>query len=281
MTLHEPRPLAHAIAIATATIGLHLERWGEGTPVVLVHGSLAFGAEEWAAQRPLADQGFELTVYNRRGYGHNDGADDEDFLADADDIDHLLGDGAHLVGHSYGGLGAMIAAARRPEAVLSLTLLEAPAIGFAFDNAEWSELIAGVAEVWRSDLDDRDWVIEFLRAVGSDPDDFPVEFLDAAVELVSVFRNGRPFHEAAIPYSHLADAEFPKLVVSGGHHVGFDTMCSDLAAFIGGTHIVIEGAGHEIQFTASRSTSGCSNCGARAIERSTAPAQARPRGRYP
>src|SRR5262245_38742448 len=29
---------------------------GTGTPVVLVHGSLATGAEEWQAQRPLADE---------------------------------------------------------------------------------------------------------------------------------------------------------------------------------------------------------------------------------
>ena len=48
----------------------------------------------------------------------------EDFLRDAEDIAELMGDGAHLVGHSYGGLGAMFAAARRPEATLSLTLLE-------------------------------------------------------------------------------------------------------------------------------------------------------------
>jgi pimeloyl-ACP methyl ester carboxylesterase len=35
-----------------------------------------------------------------------------------------MGDGAHLVGHSYGGLGVLFAAARRPEATLSLVLLE-------------------------------------------------------------------------------------------------------------------------------------------------------------
>jgi hypothetical protein len=34
--------------------GLHVESWGSGTPVVLVHGSLATAADEWQAQRPLA-----------------------------------------------------------------------------------------------------------------------------------------------------------------------------------------------------------------------------------
>ena len=48
---------------------VHVEAWGDGTPVVLVHGSLATGAEEWEAQRPLADEGFRLLVLDRRGYG--------------------------------------------------------------------------------------------------------------------------------------------------------------------------------------------------------------------
>ena len=106
---------------------VYVEEWGEGTPVVLVHGSLATGAEEWDRQRPLAEQGFRLSVFDRRGYGRSPFAVGEDYLVDADDIVGLMGEGAHLVGHSYGGLGAMFAAARRPEATKSLTLLEAPA----------------------------------------------------------------------------------------------------------------------------------------------------------
>ncbi len=50
---------------------LYVEAWGDGTPVVLVHGSLAIGAEEWEAQRPLADEGFRLLVPDRRGYGRS------------------------------------------------------------------------------------------------------------------------------------------------------------------------------------------------------------------
>jgi pimeloyl-ACP methyl ester carboxylesterase len=227
---------------------LHVERWGAGTPVVLVHGSLAVAAEEWAEQRPLAERGFELLVFDRRGYGHNAGAAGEDFLVDADDICELLGDGAHLVGHSYGGLGAMIAAARRPEATRSLTLLEAPASGLPAEPAAWRTLIDGVQAMWSSDAADRDWVVQFLTAVGSDPTQFPPEFLDVAEAFTPVFRNGRPFHHADLPFAALAAASFPKLIVSGGHSEGFDTMCAQLAVTIGGTHVVVPGAGHEIQF---------------------------------
>jgi pimeloyl-ACP methyl ester carboxylesterase len=228
---------------------LHVQRWGAGTPVVFVHGSLAFGEEEWAAQQPLADDGFELVVYDRRGYGQNAGPEGEDFLVDAADIAELLGDGAHLVGHSYGGVGAMLAAARRPEATLSLTLLEAPAVGLTGGSQAWQALERDVRTIWDADLPDREWVVRFLTAVGSDPSEFPAEFLDAAVELVPVFRGGRPFFDAEVPFAELAAATYPKLVVSGGHHPGFDAMCADLARTIGATLSVVEGAGHEIQFT--------------------------------
>ena len=103
---------------------LHVDTWGDGTPVVLAHGSLATAAEEWEAQRPLAGKGFRFLAPDRRGYGRSPAATGEDFLRDAEDIAALMGDGAHLVGHSYGGLGVLFAAARRPEATLSLALLE-------------------------------------------------------------------------------------------------------------------------------------------------------------
>ena len=113
----------------TAVGRLHVEEWGTGDRVVLVHGSLATGAEEWEAQRPLADEGFRLVVFDRRGYGQSPLATGEDFLVDADDIVELMGDGAHLVGHSYGGLGAMIAAARRPDVDEVVDPPRSPSIG--------------------------------------------------------------------------------------------------------------------------------------------------------
>lgn len=228
---------------------LHVEVWGEGTPVVLVHGALATGAEEWMAQQPLAQEGFRLLVPDRRGYGKSPAAAGEDFLADADDIAELMGDGAHLVGHSYGGLGVMYAAAKRPDATLSLTVLEAPASHIGADDAAWSELDRAVRALWLEDLADHEWVVRFLKAVGSDPAQFPPEMLELAVPLVPVFRKGRPFFTADLPVDELAVAPFPKLVVSGGHHAGFDAMCRRLALAIGGSLAVVRGAGHEIQFT--------------------------------
>jgi pimeloyl-ACP methyl ester carboxylesterase len=229
--------------------GLFMETWGSGEPVLLVHGSLATGGEEWAAQLPLADEGFRLLVPDRRGYGRSPAAGGEDFLADADDIAEMMGDGAHLVGHSYGGLGAIFAAARRPDATRSLALLEPAALALGQRDPAAKSLLSAVRRVWEQDLPDDEWVVGFLKAVGSNPDEFPPEFLAAAVPLVPVFRRGRPMWHPDLPLPELAAARFPKLVVSGGHSAGFEAVCDELAERIGASRAVVEGAGHEVQFT--------------------------------
>jgi len=160
-------------------------------------------------------------VLDRRGFGQSPAAEGEDFLRDGDDIAEVTGDGAHLVGHSYGGLGAMFAAARRPDATRSLTLLEPAAFALGQDDPAGRSLVEGVRRVWHQGVTDEEWVIAFLKAVRSDPDEFPPEFLAAALPLVPVLRRARPTWYPDLP----------------------------LAERIGASRTVVEGAGHEIQFT--------------------------------
>ena len=235
----------------TKTTDIFFESWGVGTNVVLVHGSLTTGAEEWQEQRPLAKEGFGLRVLDRRGYGRSPAADGEDFLRDADDVAGLMGDAAHLVGHSYGGLGALYAAARRPEATLSLTLLEPGAFASGQSNPSARALVHEVRSLWDEPLPDEEWVLRFLQAVGTDAAALPPEVAAALVPLTRLVRRGRPIWETELPVVELAAATFPKLVVSGGHSAGFEAICDDLAEQIGAAREVIEGAGHEIQFTGS------------------------------
>jgi pimeloyl-ACP methyl ester carboxylesterase len=234
---------------SVSTSDLFIDAWGTGTPVVLVHGSLATGDEEWVAQRPLADDGVRLLVLDRRGYGKSPIAEGEDFLRDAEEIAELMGDGAHLVGHSYGGLSVLLAAAQRPEATLSLTMLEPAAFTLGRHDSAARALDHEIRQMWDQDVPDEEWVVGFLKAVGSDPDEFPPDFLATAAPLVPVFRNGRPVWGLELPLPELAAAAFPKLVVSGGHSAGFEAICDDLAERIGAARRVIEGAGHEVQFT--------------------------------
>jgi pimeloyl-ACP methyl ester carboxylesterase len=231
---------------------LAVDSWGTGTPVVLVHGSLATGADEWQAQRPLADEGFRLLVIDRRGYGESPAADGEDFLRDADDIVSLMGDGAHLVGHSYGGLGALFAAARRPDRTLSLALLEPATFGLGQHHAAARLLVDQVRALWDQALPDEEWVMRFLELIGSDPDALSPELVSAAVPLVPVFRRGRAMWNGDLPLAEVARTAFSKLVVSGGHSAGFEEICDDLARQVGASRAVAAGAGHEVQFSGPR-----------------------------
>src|SRR5439155_4654205 len=97
---------------------LHVTVWDEaplGAPrALLVHGTMAWGTECFAGQRPLATA-FRLELVDRRGFGDSPDIERSDYAVDAEDIGRLLGTGAHLVGHSYGAVAAMLAAAARPE----------------------------------------------------------------------------------------------------------------------------------------------------------------------
>ena len=135
---------------------IHVTRWGSGAPIVLVHGGgqgdPAGGDVKWAFQRPLADRGFELVVPDRPGMGRSPSQGPDDFELDGPWAGELLGDGAHLVGHSYGGAIALCAAGLRPKAVRSLTLIEAPIFSAAAGRPEAARLAAQLRDAMSARL---------------------------------------------------------------------------------------------------------------------------------
>ncbi|WP_164519733.1 alpha/beta fold hydrolase [Nocardioides ferulae] len=229
-----------------------VEIWGEGEPVLLVHGSIATGAETWEQQRPLAAEGFALVVPDRRGYGRSAAlAAGEDYEVDAHDIVDLLAvrGGAHLVGHSYGGIGALLAAALRPDAVRSLVVVEPPAFAVAAGHPAVDAIVAESVALWARDgLSDRAFVLGFLATL-TDPTEVPEHLVEHWTRIVGPLRRCRPPWAARVPLAELAAARFPKVVVSGGHHAAFDATCEALAAGIGAELVVVTGAEHEVQAT--------------------------------
>lgn len=227
---------------------LHVQRWGEGPPVLLVHGSVLNGEMTWAQQRPLADR-WGLVVPDRRGYSPNPPVEREDFAVDAGDIAEMLGDGMHLVGHSYGGVIALLAAAQRPDAVRSLTVIEPPAFGLVRDDPVVEAWLRRTIEFWeRGPRDPEAFLRAFLGAVGSAaalPSPLPPPLLQHA-RLLQV---ERPPWEAEIPLAQLRAAPFTKLVVSGGHSAVFDAVCDVLERELEAERAVIPGAGHSVPHT--------------------------------
>jgi pimeloyl-ACP methyl ester carboxylesterase len=227
---------------------LDVKELGDGTPALFVHGALTTAEENWEAQLPLADDGFRLVLPNRRGYGRSPEVRGEDFLRDGEDVADLLDGGTHLVGHSYGGMCALVAAARRPDAVRSLALLEPPMFAVASDDPHVAAFLPAARELWsRTELSDREWLKEFLRLVGEAPEEIPDEMLDTWASRASLVRNARSPWDAELPLEGIAAAGIPTLVLKGGHHPAFDAACDELARRLGGSCETVAGAGHEIQ----------------------------------
>lgn len=95
--------------------------------VVLVHGSMDRATSFAKVARLL--EGLTVVRYDRRGYGRSvEAGVAPDLAGHVDDLVAVLGDeSAVLVGHSFGGVLALLAADRRPDLVEALAVFEAPA----------------------------------------------------------------------------------------------------------------------------------------------------------
>ena len=216
--------------------------------LVLVHGSVVGGRATWAAQRPLGER-FELIVVERPGFPPNPPATRVDFEADAALVADLLGEDDHLVGHSYGGVIALLAAARRADALASLTVIEPPATSVAAGDPDADAFAAGGRALYASGASSKgleSLLRDFLAAVGSrfDPPSPLSPDLEQGARALLVERG--PW-EAEIPLAALADAAFPKLVVSGAHHPAFDAICDVLERELRAERVVLPGYGHVVQ----------------------------------
>jgi pimeloyl-ACP methyl ester carboxylesterase len=118
---------------------LHATEIGQGEPIVFIHGAFDPAEETFGKQKELADQ-YRVVLVDRRGYGESPAADRLDFDAQVDDIMSVVGNGAHLVGQSFGGLLCLLAAAAHPQAVWTLTVIEPIAMSVAAGMRTWRGL---------------------------------------------------------------------------------------------------------------------------------------------
>lgn len=215
--------------------------------LVLVHGSVLGARGTWGAQRPLAER-FELVVLDRPGFPPNPPVERIDFEPDSHFVANLLEPGDHLVGHSYGGVISLLAAAARPDVLASLTVIEPPATRVALDDPAVAEFARRGADLWaHGPTDDPGAFLRaFLDAVGSEydpPSPLPTDLEQAARALA----NERGPWEAEIPLVQLAAAPFRTLVVSGAHHPAFDGICDALERALDAMRLVLPGYGHTVQ----------------------------------
>ena len=182
--------------------------------------------------------------------------------ADAALIAERLGDGSHLIGHSFGGAEALLAAARRPDAVRSLILIE-PALqpmlvaDPSLVGAEAGAAAGGVIMTYL--LDSRtpgEFAVNFLRSMGRSEDG------GENVSMANI--SGSPARAMALgcallqsravaPDEMLAaahavrDAGIPVLVISGGYSPGQETTAAAVAKATSGRHTVVSCGSHFVQ----------------------------------
>ena len=235
---------------------LHVTVWGRGEPAVFAHGSMGWGESTWAEQRSLAED-YRLLLVDRRGFGESPGPDAGDWEADAEDIAALLSDRPHLVGQSYGGVSSLLAAARTPESIRSLTVIEPPALGLARGDATVEEFIRRITNAKAEAVDPDDYRRRFYASFGFKPPEGALATEHELRAAASSWRE-RPPWEAEIPLDTLRAAGFPTLVVRGAwdnapaeaREIGMRSLhrvCDVLVESLGADSVTFPGAAHNPQ----------------------------------
>jgi pimeloyl-ACP methyl ester carboxylesterase len=214
----------------------------------LVHGVVLGGREAWRAQRPLTER-WTLVAPDRPGHGRSPDAR-QDFEAEAPLIaDQFLTEQVHVVGHSYGAIVAMMAAASRPDSVKSLTLIEPPATRAARGNPVVDEWAERLDRMFSDPGDDLSALLARFFELEGVPTPVPQPLPEALERGARALIGARPATEAELPMGAVAAAGLPCLVISGGHHDGYEAVCDAIAEHTDAQRTVIRGAAHLVPET--------------------------------
>lgn len=228
---------------------LYVRSWGQGERILLIHGSNVDNPEMlWLRQQDLASN-YQLLIPDRRGYGQSPPClESQEFEQNIADIVTLLASGSHIVGHSYGGLLAMVAAYRYPHLIKSLTIIEPPAFGLTIDQPIVHQVVRKLQSVYQTATTPETFLLGFLRAMGNDIAGPLLLSPQHRKGVQATMKETVPWHILLYPQS-LAGCPFPKLVVSGDWHPALILTADLLTQLLQADRLIIRGVGHDIQKT--------------------------------
>jgi pimeloyl-ACP methyl ester carboxylesterase len=236
---------------------LHVEVIGEGPPVLLVHSSGLSGRQWSRLAGRLSQQGFRVILPDLHGHGASPAWPAPTPLSYREDVVALASilraeAPVHVVGHSYGGLIALLAALEAPDAVRSMTLFDPVAFGVLHarrDAAAHAEL-KSVALPWGSSEEDHErWLCTFVDYWGGRG-----AWASLKEQVRAEFRRvGWAIHQGVTtlvkdntPASAYAELPFRFTFITGEHSpLAARTVVERLAKTIPGAKLhQVEGAGH-------------------------------------
>ena len=108
--------------------------YGEGRPLIILHGLFGM-SDNWQTQaKDFADLGFEVHVLDQRNHGQTAFSSDFSYQLMADDLlEYLQTHNIHktyILGHSMGGKVAMVFACQHPEMVEKLIVVDIAPKGY-------------------------------------------------------------------------------------------------------------------------------------------------------
>ena len=216
--------------IDSGGLDIHFEVYGDGRPVVLLHGFPDTGRMWHHQVDALSASGFQVIVPDLRGYGSSGKPSEVEaysFVFQAGDVlavlDHLGIDRAHLVGHDWGSALTWVMGALVPDRVDHLVALSVGhpmsfrAAGYPQIEKSWYMLLfqfEGIAERW---LSDNSWAN--LRAWADHPD---VDAVIADLETNGSLTPALNWYRANIPPQALVDPPLDLPPIQAPHHGGVE-----------------------------------------------------------
>lgn len=153
-------------------VTLHYRKLGQpgATPILIVHG-LSYFSYDWVPVAAELACDREVVAMDMRGFGDSSWSPSEDYSLDsfAGDIaallDHLGWDRAILMGHSMGGRNTTYFAAKHPDRVERLVLVDYSPVNAKQGGQRVARTVAGVPDAFA----DVDQAMDYFGADKADP----------------------------------------------------------------------------------------------------------------
>jgi pimeloyl-ACP methyl ester carboxylesterase len=185
----------------------------------------------------------EMVFVTRFGYGPDEDGRPTDFEEDRRRVIEAIGDGADLVGHSYGAMASLMAAESALPRVRSIALFEPACFSLARGQAAIEAHVAAMSAAFADDaLSDEEFFAAFLRSVGSQPPAGPLS--DAARDSTRRLRVQRGPWEARLDPATISAVR--TIVVTGGDSE-LSEATADALESLGAQRVVMPGTGHRPQ----------------------------------